>query len=101
MASKQPLRADLTSDLKFMAQTTYATMFIWTVSAFFLTLIKKKKEEEFVFSRPVGFDAGNKPDLIIFRRCRQASLLPLYLRCLLLLFVAVVGAVVILLLLVS
>ena len=27
MASKQPLR----SDLKFMAQTTYATMFVWAV----------------------------------------------------------------------
>ena len=26
MASKQPRRSDLTSDLKFMAQTTYATM---------------------------------------------------------------------------
>ena len=30
VASKQPWRSDLTSDLKFMAQTTYATMFVWT-----------------------------------------------------------------------
>ena len=30
-ASKQPRRSDLTSDLKSMAQTTYATMFVWAV----------------------------------------------------------------------
>ena len=41
----QPQRSDLTSDLKFMAQTTYATMFVWTVLAFFGQMIKKKKKE--------------------------------------------------------
>ena len=34
MASKQPRRSDLTSDLKFMAQITYANMFVWTDLAF-------------------------------------------------------------------
>ena len=33
MASKQPWRQDLTSDFKSMAQTTYATMFVWIVLA--------------------------------------------------------------------
>ena len=45
MAYKQPRRTDLTSDLKFMARITYATMFVWTVLAFFGQMIKKKKEE--------------------------------------------------------
>ena len=31
VASKQPRRSDLASDLKSMAQTTYATMFVWAV----------------------------------------------------------------------
>ena len=47
MASKQPWRSDLTSDLKFMAQTTYATMFVWTdlaVLKLFLHLLRKKEE---------------------------------------------------------
>ena len=35
MASKQPQRSTLKSDLKFMAQTTYTTMFVWTALAFF------------------------------------------------------------------
>ena len=35
MASKEPRRSHLTSDLKFMAQFTYATMVVWTVLAFF------------------------------------------------------------------
>ena len=38
--SKQPQRSDPTSGLKFMAQTKYATMFVWT---FELSL--RKKEE--------------------------------------------------------
>ena len=46
MASKQPRRSDLTSDLKFIAQITYATMFVWTVLAFFGQIIKKKEEDE-------------------------------------------------------
>ena len=63
MASKQPWRSDLTSDLKFMAQTTYASMFVWTdlaVLKLFLHLFgkkeeRRKKKEEFVSTRPVGF----------------------------------------------
>ena len=39
MASKQPRRSVLTSDLKFTAQTTYATMFVWTFLAFFFRFI--------------------------------------------------------------
>ena len=30
-ASKQPRRSDLTSDLEFVAQIAYATMFVWAV----------------------------------------------------------------------
>ena len=45
MASKQPRRSDLTSDLKFMAQTTYSTMFVWTALTFFDHFDRKKKEE--------------------------------------------------------
>ena len=30
-ASKEPGRSVLTSDLEFIAQTSYATMFVWTV----------------------------------------------------------------------
>ena len=33
MASKQPRRSNLTSDLKSVAQTTNATMLVWTVLA--------------------------------------------------------------------
>ena len=56
MASKQPRRSDLTPDLKFMAQITYVTMFVWTVLAFFGQIIKKKEEEErkFVPARVVA-----------------------------------------------
>ena len=50
MASKQPWRSDLTSDLKFMAQTTYATMFVWTdlvvLKLFCIFLERKKKERK-------------------------------------------------------
>ena len=42
MASKQPQRSDLTSDLKFMTQTTYATMFVWAVLVFLDQMIRKK-----------------------------------------------------------
>ena len=56
MAFKQPRRSNLKSDLKFVAQTTYATMLVWTVLAFFGQIIKKK--DEFVSARPVGFAAG-------------------------------------------
>ena len=30
-ASKRPWRSDLTSDLEFVAQIAYATMFVWAV----------------------------------------------------------------------
>ena len=60
MASKQPRRSDLTSDLKFMAQTTYPTMFVWTVLALFGPNGGKKKEERknpLTSTRVVGFAA--------------------------------------------
>ena len=47
MASKQPRRSNLKSDLKCMAQTTYATMFVWTVlKLFFIFLEEERKKEE-------------------------------------------------------
>ena len=49
MASKQPWRSDLTSDLKFMAQTTYATMFVWTdlaVLKLVLHLFRRRKKKK-------------------------------------------------------
>ena len=49
MAIKQPWRSDVTLDLKFMTQTTYALMFVWTVLVFLDQIIKKeerKKKEE-------------------------------------------------------
>ena len=49
MTSKQPRRSNLKSDLKFMAQTTYATMFVWAVLSFLEQMAerrnKKKKKE--------------------------------------------------------
>ena len=30
-ASKQPQRSDLTTDLESLVQTSYSTMFVWTV----------------------------------------------------------------------
>ena len=41
MASEQPQRSNLKSDLKFMAQTTYANNFVWT----FVGPNRRKKEE--------------------------------------------------------
>ena len=50
MASKQPRRSDLTSDLKSMAQTTYVTMFVWTdlavLKLFCIFLERRKKKKE-------------------------------------------------------
>ena len=46
MASKQPRRSNLKSDLKFMAQTTYATMFILAVLTSFWNLTERRKKEE-------------------------------------------------------
>ena len=34
-AGKKPRRSDLILDFKFMAQITYATMFVWSVFTFF------------------------------------------------------------------
>ena len=61
MTSKQPRRSNLKSYLKFMAQTTYATMFVWTdlaVLKLFLHLFRRKKKNQLTFTRPVGFAAG-------------------------------------------
>ena len=44
MASKQPLRSDLISDLKCMAQTTCATMFVWALLVFLEQMAERKKE---------------------------------------------------------
>ena len=63
MASKQPRRSDLNSDLKSTAQTTYATMFVWTVLVFFGQMIKK---EEFVSTRVVGFATTKNRELKAF-----------------------------------
>ena len=63
MACKQPRRSHLTSDLKYMAQTTYATMFVWTVLDLLLNFLRKKerkKEDErtpLISTRVVGFAA--------------------------------------------
>ena len=45
-ASKQPRRSNLKSHLKFVAQTTYATMFVWTVLVFFEQMAERGKKEE-------------------------------------------------------
>ena len=62
MASKQPRRSDLTSDLKFMAQTTYATMLFglfWPLLDHFDRKKKeRKKKNPLTSTRPVGFAAG-------------------------------------------
>ena len=44
MASKQPRRSNLKSDLKFMAQTTYATMLIGADLIFFDHFDRRKKD---------------------------------------------------------
>ena len=63
MASKQPQRSGLKLDLKFMAQITYATMFVWTVLAFFGQMIKKK-EDEFASARVVASPQLKRSSLI-------------------------------------
>ena len=63
MASKQPWRSDLTSDLTFIAQTTYASMFVWTdlaVLKLFLHLFRKKEEENLAL-----LDLSASPQVII------------------------------------
>ena len=63
MASKQPWRSNLKWDLKFTAQTTYTTMFVWTVLTFFLKFDRKKEEQIKKDNSPLldllGFAAGN------------------------------------------
>ena len=46
MASKQPQRSNLKSDLKCMAQTTYATMFVLALLTFLDQMAERKKKEE-------------------------------------------------------
>ena len=58
-ASKQPRRLDLTSDLKFMVQTTYNTMFVWAVLTF-LDQVVEEERKQLTSTRPVGFAAGKK-----------------------------------------
>ena len=59
-ASKQPQRSDLTSDLKFMAKTTYATMFLFRLFLPILELRLRKKMIRriglYYYCRVVGFD---------------------------------------------
>ena len=63
MASKQPRRSNLKSDLKFMAQTPYATMFILAFLTSFWNLTERRRRT-FTITRPVGFAAGNNEDKI-------------------------------------
>ena len=46
MASKHPRRSHMTSDLKFMAQITYGTMFVWTFLAYVWTNDGKIEERK-------------------------------------------------------
>ena len=59
MTPKQPRRSDLISDLKFMAQITYATMFVWTV----LTPLGPNggRKNPLSSTRVVGFAATKNP----------------------------------------
>ena len=45
-ASKQPRRSNLKSDLKFMAQTTCATMFVWAVLTSLEQMAGRREKEE-------------------------------------------------------
>ena len=63
MAFKQPQRSNLKSDLKFMAQTTYATIFVWAVLTFMEHMAErrtKKERTQLTSTRLVGFTAGKK-----------------------------------------
>ena len=46
MASKRSQRSDLPSDLKFLAQTTYATMFVSALLTFLDQMAERRKKEE-------------------------------------------------------
>ena len=52
VVSKQPLRSDLISNLKFMSQTTYATMFVWPVLDKSLRRRRKLTSTRVVLSSP-------------------------------------------------
>ena len=56
MASKKPRNSDLTSYVKFVAQSTRATMIVWTGLAFLDQMIKKEVRK-FTSNRVVGLDA--------------------------------------------
>ena len=60
MASKQPQRSNLKSDLKFMAQTTYATMFVWAFIFLDQMVERRKKKDNSPLLDLLGFAAGNK-----------------------------------------
>ena len=59
MASEQPQRSNVKSELKFMAQTAYTTMFVWTVlKLFFIFLEEERRKNPLTSTRPVGFAVG-------------------------------------------
>ena len=59
MASKQS-RKSYQTDLKFLAQITYATMFVWTVLSFLEILLEEGKKDEFGSTKVVGLVATKK-----------------------------------------
>ena len=73
MASKQPRRSNLKSDLKFLAQTTYATMLIWAALTFCDHFDRRKKERknQLTSTRPVGFAAGKKHHILTCSLCHR------------------------------
>ena len=64
MASKQPRRSDFISDLKFMAQTTCMLPCLFGLFWPSFELSLRKKEDEFVSTRVVGFAATKKAEEI-------------------------------------
>ena len=67
----------MTSDLKFMSQTTYATMLVWAVLTYLDHFDRKKKEErkkkknQLTSTRPVGFAAGKKQTIQEGQMCKS------------------------------
>ena len=59
MASKQPRRSIIKSDLKFTAQTTYATVLILAVLTFYDHFDRRKNQ--LTSTRPVGFFGKKGP----------------------------------------
>ena len=60
MASKQPRRSHLTSDLKFMAQIAYTTMFGLFGPSFELREKEDERKNPLISTRVVGFAATKK-----------------------------------------